>query len=105
MDQENLKQIVLDNLKTVIDPETGLDVINMRLIEQLEIDKNGKVSYIFRPSSPLCPIAVPLALEIIKTISGIEGVTDQSISVIDYIHADELTDYLQQYLSSSHDVK
>lgn len=61
MNTTELKEAVVRKLETVIDPETNVDVMRMRLVLDLEIDENGKASYTFRPSSPLCPIAVPLA--------------------------------------------
>ena len=48
----DLKEAILTQLKTVIDPETGADVVRMRLVEDLIIDPDGNVSYTFRPSSP-----------------------------------------------------
>ena len=63
----------------------------MRLIDDLQIDQKGCVSYIFRPSSPLCPIAVPLAQMIIQAIESLEGVTRQHIEVRDYVEAEKLT--------------
>lgn len=57
---ERLKTRILARLRLVIDPETGADIVRMRLIEALDVT-GGKVSYTFRPSSPVCPIAVSLA--------------------------------------------
>ena len=42
-------------MSKVIDPETGIDVVRMRLVEDLEVDEAGRVRYRFRPSSPFCP--------------------------------------------------
>ena len=47
----------------------------MRLIENLTVDEQGRVSYTFRPSSPLCPIAVPLAIEIRRAVREAPGVS------------------------------
>lgn len=87
---DELKEEVISKLKKVIDPETGADVIKMRLVKELQIDKDGKVSYIFRPSSPLCPIALTLVMNIIDAVKSVEHVTDQKVTVVDYIGADEL---------------
>ena len=89
-----IKENILNRLKQVIDPETGADVIRMQLVMDLTIDADGKESYIFRPSSPICPIAIQLAMMIMQAISEVEGVTGQQITVTDYIQADELTQVL-----------
>lgn len=96
---EKLKAAVIDQLTHVIDPETGANVMRMRLIQDLDLDSTGKVAYTFRPSSPLCPIAVPLALLIIQAINNVPGVTGQSMKVIDYIQADQLNELLNTILT------
>jgi metal-sulfur cluster biosynthetic enzyme len=90
-DPHNLTLSILERLQSVIDPETGADVVRMRLIENLNINAEGQVSYTFRPSSPLCPIAFYLVKEIKAAIAELPGVTNQEITVIGYVAADELT--------------
>jgi metal-sulfur cluster biosynthetic enzyme len=88
---EELRASVLERLARVIDPETGIDVVRMRLIADLIVDERGRVSYTFRPSSPLCPIAVPLAIEIRRAVREVPGVTGQTARVEGYVRAEELT--------------
>ena len=87
----DLRSAILERLKTVIDPETGADVVRMRLVENLRVDASGQVSYTFRPSSPLCPIAVFLVQQIKASVAAVPGVTGQKIEVIGYVAAEELT--------------
>jgi len=87
---QTLHQAVLDRLAQVIDPETGVDVVHMRLIEDLTVDETGRVSCKFRPSSPFCPLAVPLSQSIWQTIAEIEGVTDVAVEVVGFALSDEL---------------
>lgn len=92
-----LKHHVIEQLGQVIDPETGVDVMRMRLIEDLEVDsRTGRVSYKFRPSSPLCPLAVHLTLDIRRAVSEVPGVTEQEIEVVGYVGADELNALLAE---------
>lgn len=98
MNSDALLQAVTEKLTAVIDPETGVDVIRMRLIEDLTIDEMGKATYSFRPSSPLCPIAVPLALMIIQAVGEVDGISAQSMTVVDYVEADTLNLILQSIL-------
>jgi metal-sulfur cluster biosynthetic enzyme len=98
MDSPTLRAAILKKLSTVIDPETGVDVVRMRLIEDLTVDENGAVKYRFRPSSPLCPIAVPLANSIQMAVAEIPGVISQEIEVVDFILSDELMELLKRTL-------
>lgn len=92
-----LEQAIIERLRQVIDPETGVDVVRMRLIEEMGVDgKTGRVRYRFRPSSPLCPLAVHLALEIRGAVAGVPGVTGQEIEVVGYVGADELNALLEE---------
>ena len=95
-DPDPLRAAILDRLSRVIDPETGVDVVRMRLIEDLRVDENGYVSYTFRPSSPLCPIAVLLASKILCAVAEVEGVTGQDLKVTGFVLANELTELLRQ---------
>ena len=88
---EKLKNLIIARLRLVIDPETHADVIRMRLIEDLEVTGSGQVQYIFRPSSPLCPIAVWLAQSIKQAVAQVPGVVSQNITVEGYIAAEQLT--------------
>lgn len=91
-----LKHRIIEELGQVIDPETGVDVMRMRLVEDLYVDsETGRVSYKFRPSSPLCPLAVTLALNIRDAVAGVPGITEQEIEVVGYVGAEELNTMLK----------
>lgn len=92
-----LETQVVERLRTVIDPETGADVIRMRLVEEIEADDTGRVRYTFHPSSPLCPLAVTLALNIKRAIAGVPGVSGQEIDVRGYVDAKGLSELLASF--------
>ncbi len=88
-----LRERILMRLVDVIDPETGVDVLRMRLVEDLDVDESsGMVRYCFRPSSPLCPLAHSLALDIKRAVASVGGVEGQQIQVAGYVRAEELTE-------------
>jgi len=93
---EDLRERVLGRLEGVIDPETGVDVVRMRLVEELTVDEEGLVRYRFRPSSPFCPLAVSLALSIRRAVAEVEGVVDQEIEVVGYVNADQVNAMLKE---------
>ena len=91
-----VEQAVINQLQQVIDPETGVDVVRMRLVEDLTVDETGMVRYRFRPSSPLCPLAVTLALQIKEAVAQVESVTGQEIEVVGYVGARALNTLLKE---------
>lgn len=99
MDADALRQAILERLGQVIDPETGVDVVRMRLIEELAVGEGGRVACTFRPSSALCPLAVPLSLAIRQAIVQVEGVAEVDLKVVGYIGAEELTRQIREALA------
>ena len=95
-DQNQIQQAIIDRLQSVIDPETGADVLRMRLVEDLTVDSNGGVQYTFRPSSPLCPIAVFLVQQVKLAVAEVPGVANQTITVTGYVASEELTKLINQ---------
>jgi metal-sulfur cluster biosynthetic enzyme len=98
VNQEQMYQAVLERLSKVIDPETNTDVVRMRLIEDLVVNEEGRVSYKFRPSSPLCPIAVPLSQAIQEAVAEVDGVTGQDFEIVGYFQSEELNEILKDYM-------
>ena len=88
---DQLEKAIITRLRGVIDPETGADVVRMRLIESLKATADGQVSYTFRPSSPVCPIAVWLVQQIKQAVAEVPGVVSQTIAVEGYVAAEQLT--------------
>lgn len=97
-DLKTLRQAILEQLQTVIDPETGVDVVRMRLIEELIVDDLGNASCRFRPSAEFCPLAVPLSLAIREALLSVPGVTAASVEVVGFTQSEELTAWLKQAL-------
>jgi len=98
INSETIHQAIIEQMSKVIDPETGVDVVRMRLVEDLKVDETGRVSYTFHPSSPLCPIAVPLANSIQQAVASVPGVTSQDVKVVGFILSDELMELLKRAL-------
>jgi len=95
-DPEKIRLAILKRLSTVIDPETGADVVRMRLVQDVLVEPDGRVNYTIRPSSPLCPIAVFLAVKIKLAVASVAGVATQRITVVDYVAAEALTVLINQ---------
>lgn len=87
---------VRKRLKEVIDPSTNMDVMTMGLIKNLEVNGEGDVSLKFRPSSPECPLVIPLAFRIREALEELEGIGKVSVTVIDHKMASAVTEMLNE---------
>jgi metal-sulfur cluster biosynthetic enzyme len=65
---------VNDALREVIDPELGLDFVELGLIYDVEIDADGGVKVVYTLTSPGCPIGPQVAEQIEEFVSELEGV-------------------------------
>jgi len=65
---------VQDALSNVIDPELGLDFVELGLIYDVEIE-GGEVFVTFTLTSPGCPIGPQVSEQIEEFVAELEGVT------------------------------
>ncbi|HOJ92422.1 MAG TPA: metal-sulfur cluster assembly factor [Dictyoglomaceae bacterium] len=91
----NLKEEIESKLKEIIDPEVGLDLVTLNTIDTLDVDSEGNVKIIFRPTTPFCPLGVQLALSIKKAVKEIEGVKDVDVEIVDFIYAEQTNELLK----------
>jgi metal-sulfur cluster biosynthetic enzyme len=68
---------VTDALRDVIDPELGLDFVELGLIYEVAVD-GGAVNVTYSLTSPGCPIGPQVAEQIEEFVSEVEGVESVS---------------------------
>jgi metal-sulfur cluster biosynthetic enzyme len=64
---------VTDALRDVIDPELGLDFVELGLIYEVAVD-GGNVNVTYTLTSPGCPIGPQVSEQIEEFVSDLEGV-------------------------------
>lgn len=92
----SLLEKIEESLGRVIDPETKMDVMRMRLVRDLMVGQNGDVELTFRPSSVLCPLGFQLGITIKEAVLGVPGVKNVQVHVNGYIHAGQLKKILEE---------
>ena len=65
---------VTDALTNVIDPELGLDFVELGLIYGIEVGDEGDVHVTFTLTSPRCPIGPQVTEQIEEFVGDLEGV-------------------------------
>jgi len=63
----------MDALANVIDPELGLDFVELGLIYGVEVEE-GRVSVTFTLTTPACPIGPHVTEQIEEFVGEVEGV-------------------------------
>ena len=75
------EQEVLDALSNVIDPELGLDFVELGLIYGVEINQ-GDVRVTFTLTTPGCPIGPQVTEQIDEFVGEVEGVKTVSSEMV-----------------------
>jgi metal-sulfur cluster biosynthetic enzyme len=66
---------VQDALTNVIDPELGLDFVELGLIYEVEVEE-GEVFVTFTLTSPGCPIGPQVSEQMVEFVMELDGVTN-----------------------------
>lgn len=67
-------------LKTVKDPELGLDLVVLGLVYDIEVD-GGDVHATISLTSPMCPVAGEIVDNARAAIEGVEGVESAEVEL------------------------
>lgn len=74
-----LEDKVREAVGQVVDPETGLTFAEMQMITNVKEEESGVVKVEFIPSSPFCPIAFKLSMDIKNAAMKVAGVKKSMI--------------------------
>ena len=66
---------VRDQLRSVVDPEIGLDLVELGLIYDVGVHEGGRhVDVVFSLTSPMCPVGDQIQAQVEAETLSIEGV-------------------------------
>lgn len=82
MDKAAVKEKIIAQIKTVYDPEIPVDIYELGLIYEINIKEEGQVKVIMTLTTPMCPVADSLPLEVQEKIMMVEEVTDVDLQVV-----------------------
>lgn len=75
-------ELMIAKIKEVYDPEIPVDIYELGLIYTLAIDTNGKVNVTMTLTSPACPVAGSLPLEVQEKLLSLPFVTDVELTLV-----------------------
>ncbi|MEE2702480.1 MAG: DUF59 domain-containing protein [Myxococcota bacterium] len=79
---EELKNEVIEALKTVYDPEIPVDRYELGLIYEVAVDEDRKVRIRMTLTSPMCPVAESLPGEVEAKAAAVTGVESAEIDLV-----------------------
>lgn len=82
VDVGKLEQDIIQNLKTVYDPEIPVDIYELGLIYEIKIDEDGNTYVKMTLTSPACPVAGSLPGEVKQRVQAVRGVKDVYVDLV-----------------------
>ncbi|HOV92683.1 MAG TPA: DUF59 domain-containing protein [Candidatus Kapabacteria bacterium] len=76
---QDIKQKVIDALKTVYDPEIPINIYDLGLIYDIQVTEENEVVVLMTLTAPTCPIAGNMPLEVEDAIRSIPEVTKAKV--------------------------
>jgi len=81
METEELKEKVIECLQNIFDPEIPVNIYELGLIYEIDILPLNNVQIVMTLTSPACPAAQSIPIEVDQKVRAIEGVNDVHVSV------------------------
>ena len=79
--QTDLREKVLAALKTIYDPEIPVDIWELGLIYEINVLPINNIQVVMTLTSPGCPAAQTLPVEVDQKLRQIEGVNDVHVAL------------------------
>lgn len=76
----DVRELVLQQLRTVFDPELGINVVDLGLIYDLQIS-NGNIYILMTLTTPGCPLHDSIVGGVKRALENIDGIRDVKVEV------------------------
>ena len=77
----SIKDAVTEQLKTVYDPEIPVNIFELGLIYEVNVLDDNKVKIVMTLTSPNCPVAESLPMEVKQKVEMAEGVSEAEVEI------------------------
>ena len=79
--KEDLGEKIVGVIKTIFDPEIPVDIYELGLIYDVFVNEDMDVKVLMTLTSPNCPVAETLPMEVEEKIRSIEGVRNAEVEI------------------------
>jgi len=80
-DPDQIRQLVIDVLRTVYDPEIPVDIYELGLIYDISVEPPGNVHVLMTLTAPACPVAGSLPGEVEEKLMDTPGITNATVEL------------------------
>jgi len=81
MDIKNAEAAIIGKLKEVYDPEIPVNIYEIGLIYEVKVNEQGNAYILMTLTSPNCPVAESLPMEVRQKALEVDGITDVEVEL------------------------
>lgn len=81
IDTNKLGEEIVTVLKTIYDPEIPVDIYELGLIYDVFVNEDFEVKILMTLTTPNCPVAETLPVEVEEKIKAIDSVSDAEVEI------------------------
>ncbi len=78
----DLREQIIDTLKTIYDPEIPVNIYDLGLIYDVQVDEQGAVRIAMTLTAPACPVAAMLPRQVEQRVRELPGVKEASVQLV-----------------------
>jgi len=79
---EKLGEDIIKIICTIFDPEIPVNIYELGLIYDVEVSEEGNVRITMTLTSPNCPVAESLPLEVEEKVKSIDLISDVKVNIV-----------------------
>ena len=79
--KEDLGEKIVETVKTIYDPEIPVDIYELGLIYDVFVNENMDVKILMTLTSPNCPVAETLPMEVEEKVRSIDQVKSAEVEI------------------------
>jgi len=76
------EDVVMEHLKNIVDPELGINIIDLGLVYGVDIKEEGEVNVRMTLTSPACPLGAVIQGQVHQTLSKIPWVKTPKVQLV-----------------------
>ncbi|MGM0841094.1 MAG: metal-sulfur cluster assembly factor [Bacillota bacterium] len=80
--EQDLKDNLMGALEQVVDPELGIDIVNLGLVYDVDLDEEGKATVTMTLTSMGCPLAGTIVEQVKTALSDIPEVKETEVDIV-----------------------
>ena len=79
---EELKDNIMGALELVIDPELGVDIVNLGLVYDVDMNEEGLVTVTMTLTAMGCPLAGTIVDQVKRALADIPEIKDTDVNIV-----------------------